>query len=78
MTSIDMTSIDTYRANAEDCMRLAANDAAESDKPLWATIARSWLQLAEEAGRIGEKADPDAAEPTPASADEKPKKRKKN
>jgi hypothetical protein len=67
-----MTSIDVYRANAADCMRLAASDEAESDRPLWATLARSWLQLAEQADGINETAEPDAAEATPEAADEKP------
>ena len=69
-----MTSIDIYRANAEDCMRLAASDDAENDRPLWATLARSWLQLAEEAGRIGEKVEAEAAERTAETAAQKPKK----
>jgi hypothetical protein len=59
-----------YRANAEDCMRQAANDAAEGDRPLWATLARSWLQLAEQAGRISENDDADTVEPEPETAEE--------
>jgi len=69
-----MTLVDTYRANAEDCMRFAASEAAENDVPLWATLARSWLQLAEEFGRIGDsaEAEEDAAEPESETADEQP------
>ena len=47
-----MTSIEQYRTNAEDCLRLASTDQNESDKPLWVTLAQSWLQLAEHADRI--------------------------
>jgi hypothetical protein len=45
-----MTSIDEYRGNAEDCLRMAAED--DRDKPLWVTLAQSWLRLAEHAARI--------------------------
>jgi hypothetical protein len=64
-----MTTIEFYRENAADCMRLAAEDAAESDRPLWATLARSWLQLAEEVSRLGENADAETAEPNAADSD---------
>lgn len=69
-----MTLVDTYRANAEDCLRLAASDAAESELPLWTTLARSWLQLAEDFGHIDDDADAeaegDAEEPASETADE--------
>jgi hypothetical protein len=45
-----MSSIDEYRVHAEDCMRMALTE--EHDKPLWATLAQSWLRLAEDADRI--------------------------
>jgi hypothetical protein len=67
-----MPSIDIYRANAEACMRRAANDAAESGGPLWAMLARSWLQLAEHAGRIGDMTDAEAAEEAHESTEEAP------
>jgi hypothetical protein len=44
-----MTSIDRYRANAENCLRLAHEGGSEWDKPLWLTLAQSWLRLAEHA-----------------------------
>jgi hypothetical protein len=47
-----MTSNDFYRLNAEDCLRKAADD--DAGKPLWATLARSWLKLAEHASRMSE------------------------
>jgi hypothetical protein len=48
-----MSSID-YRSNAEDCLRRANADRNESDKPLWVTLAQSWLRLAEHADRLNE------------------------
>lgn len=47
-----MTSIDEYRVNAEDCLRMAQAAEDERDKPLWVTLAQSWLRLAEHAARI--------------------------
>ena len=47
-----MTDIEDYRNNAEDCLRLAKADKDEQDRPLWATLAVSWLRLAEDADRI--------------------------
>ena len=47
-----MTDIEEYRNNAEDCLRLAKADKDEHDRPLWATLAVSWLRLAEDADRI--------------------------
>jgi hypothetical protein len=46
-----MTSIEQYRANAENCLRQASTDH-EHDKPLWITLAQSWLRLAEHADRV--------------------------
>jgi hypothetical protein len=62
-----MTSAVEYRANAEDCMRMASVASDERDKPLWLTMAQSWLRLAElfeqeSAGR-GE----NGAQPSPAA-----------
>lgn len=48
-----MSPID-YRANAEDCLRLARADRNECDKPLWVTLAQSWLRLAEHADRLND------------------------
>jgi hypothetical protein len=47
-----MSTIEQYRAHAEDCLRLANNDQNERDRPLWLTLAQSWLQLAEHADRV--------------------------
>jgi hypothetical protein len=47
-----MSSIDEYRTNAEDCLRFAQADRNERDKPLWVTLALSWLRLAEHADRL--------------------------
>jgi len=47
-----MSDVEAYRNNAEDCLRLAKADKDEQDKPLWATLAVSWLRLAEDADRI--------------------------
>jgi hypothetical protein len=49
-----MTSIERYRAHARDCLRRANTDTNENDRPLWLTLAQSWLQLAEHANRIDE------------------------
>ena len=46
-----MDTIELYRAEADDCLRRADIDN-EIDKPLWVTLAQSWLQLAEDADRI--------------------------
>jgi len=47
-----MSSIDVYRTNAEDCLRMVEAAEHEQDRPLWATLAQSWLKLAEDADRI--------------------------
>jgi len=45
------SSIDEYRTNAEDCMRMAELED-DNDRPLWVTLAQSWLRLAEQVDRI--------------------------
>lgn len=47
-----MDTIELCRAEAHDCLRRAEIDSNENDRPLWITLAQSWLQLAEEADRI--------------------------
>ena len=47
-----MSDTEDYRNNAEDCLRLGEADQDEQDKSLWATLAVSWLKLAEDADRI--------------------------
>ena len=41
-----------YHAQASACLKHACTDTNENDKPLWATLAQSWLQLAEHADRV--------------------------
>jgi hypothetical protein len=48
-----MDTIELYRAHADDCLRRADTDTNENDRPLWATLAQSWLQLAEHVDRVG-------------------------
>jgi hypothetical protein len=50
-----MDTIELYRAQADDCLRRADIDT-EHDRPLWVTLAQSWLQLAEDADRISSEA----------------------
>ena len=49
---VSMRNIEQYRAHAHDCLRRAHTDTNERDKPLWLTLAQSWLQLAEHADRL--------------------------
>jgi hypothetical protein len=55
-----MSAITFYHDEASVCLQHAHTDANENDKPLWATLAQSWLQLAEQANRAS--ADARAAE----------------
>jgi sugar phosphate isomerase/epimerase len=48
-----MSSSTDYRNHAEVCLRMIDMTADERDKPLWATMAQSWLRLAEHAERAG-------------------------
>ena len=47
-----MDTIELCHAQADDCLRRAYIDTNENDRPLWVTLAQSWLQLAEDADRI--------------------------
>jgi hypothetical protein len=47
-----MSSAKEYRVIAEDCIRMASTAQDERDRPLWVTMAQSWLRLAEHADRI--------------------------
>jgi hypothetical protein len=49
-----MSSSTDYRNHAEVCLRMIDQTADERDKPLWATMAQSWLRLAEHAERVSE------------------------
>jgi hypothetical protein len=42
-----MTSTSVYRSNAEECLRMANAAQDRRDRPLWITLAQSWLRLAE-------------------------------
>jgi hypothetical protein len=48
-----MDTIEVCRAEADDCLRRADTDTNANDKPLWVTLAQSWLQLAQDANRMG-------------------------
>jgi hypothetical protein len=47
-----MDTIELCHAEADVCLRQADIDSNENDRPLWATLAQSWLQLAEQADQI--------------------------
>ncbi|HEY4404541.1 MAG TPA: hypothetical protein VGN55_07785 [Xanthobacteraceae bacterium] len=47
-----MSTANDYRVNAADCLRMAKKASEERDRPLWATMAQSWLRLAEHADRF--------------------------
>jgi putative IMPACT (imprinted ancient) family translation regulator len=66
-----MRSIEQYRAHARDCLQRAHADANEGDKPLWLTLAQSWLQLAEHAHRVrsGSEAEETVQESEDAAVD---------
>jgi hypothetical protein len=63
-----MDTIEFCRAEASDCLRRADIDANETDRPLWMTLAQSWLQLAEDADRISNEARDAALERAVAEA----------
>ena len=48
-----MRSNSLYRANAEDCLRMAKMTQDQRDRPFWLALAQSWLQLAEQSARGG-------------------------
>jgi hypothetical protein len=47
-----MGSAKEYRVIAQDCLRMAAGAEDERDRPLWVTMAQSWMQLAEHVSRM--------------------------
>jgi hypothetical protein len=53
-----MSTIEQYRAHAHACLERANTDKNERDKPLWLTLAQSWLRLAEHADRTGNATEP--------------------
>jgi hypothetical protein len=56
-----MSSSTDYRNHAEVCLRMIDMTRDERDKPLWATMAQSWLRLAEHAERINLELEPEDA-----------------
>jgi hypothetical protein len=48
-----MSTINVYRENAQECMRIAESSGNERDRPLWIAMAQSWLRLAEQAAAKG-------------------------
>lgn len=49
-----MGGADEYRNQAKNCLRLA-NAQEDGDRPLWVTLAQSWLRLAEHADQLSKK-----------------------
>ena len=47
-----MSSANEYRDIAQDCLRMAVIADDERDRPLWFTMAQSWIQLAEHVSRL--------------------------
>jgi hypothetical protein len=52
-----MSPNNVYRSNAQDCLRMAQATPDERDRPLWLTLAQSWLRLAEHAARGGDEVE---------------------
>jgi len=46
-----MGSAKEYRVIAQDCLRMAVIKD-ECDRPLWVTMAQSWIQLAEHVAKL--------------------------
>jgi hypothetical protein len=65
-----MSSAHDYRINAEDCLRMAKQASEERDRPLWATMAQSWLRLAEHADRVNLVPDDQAGDIVDGSPEE--------
>jgi hypothetical protein len=47
-----MSSANEYRIIAQDCLRMAVIAEDDRDRPLWVTMAQSWIQLAEQFSRL--------------------------
>jgi hypothetical protein len=71
-----MSSASEYRINAEDCLRMASQASEDRDKPLWITMAQSWLRLAEltehQAAAYGDLEPVDGSTHPTAYGDEEP------
>jgi hypothetical protein len=62
-----MTHAEEYRSNAEDCMRRASQTSDERDRPLWLTMAQSWLRLAQLFEQQDSAGEEHGAQPSPAA-----------
>ena len=51
-----MGTIQDHRKHAEECVAMARQSEAQSDKALWLTLAQSWVRLAEHVARMEERA----------------------
>lgn len=49
-----MGTIQDHRKYAEECVAMARQSHAESDKALWLTLAQSWVRLAEHVARAAD------------------------
>jgi hypothetical protein len=58
-----MGTIQDHRKCAEECVAMARQSQAQSDKALWLTLAQSWVRLAEHTARL---AEIDGAQPAEA------------
>ena len=56
-----MGSPNEYRDIAQDCLRMAVIAEDERDRPLWVTMAQSWIQLAEHVSRLNLGPEPEHA-----------------
>ncbi len=43
-----MSTINVYRENAQECLRVAEATRDDSDRHLWITMAHSWMRLADQ------------------------------
>lgn len=58
-----MGTIQDHRRHAEECVAMARQSEAQSDKALWLTLAQSWVRLAEHVAQV---AEIDSVEPAEA------------
>ena len=59
--SRQMTSADSYRRYAAECMKMSQRSQIDDEKKALVEMARMWLRLADFAEKSG--TDPDAAPP---------------
>ena len=56
-----MGSANEYRDIAQDCLRMAAIAEDDRDRPLWVTMAQSWIQLAEHVASLNSDPEQESA-----------------